>query len=66
MIWLSGLVAARALVEVQTRNEVAVINPRTNRVIRHVALPGCEHNRGLLVDAPRRLAFLACQATRRC
>jgi len=54
-------VAKRVLVDVQTRNEVAVINPRTNRVIRRVALPRCEHNHGLLVDAPRRLAFVACQ-----
>jgi DNA-binding beta-propeller fold protein YncE len=54
-------VANRVLVDVQSRNEVAVINPRTNRVIRRVALPGCENNHGLLVDAPRRLAFVACQ-----
>jgi DNA-binding beta-propeller fold protein YncE len=25
-----------------------------------VALPGCDHDHGLLVDAPRRLAFVAC------
>ena len=48
------------LADVQTENEVAVISPRTNRVIRRVALPGCDHNHGLLVDAPRRLAFVAC------
>jgi DNA-binding beta-propeller fold protein YncE len=54
-------VANRVLVDVQTRNEVAVINSRTNRVIRRVALAGCEQNHGLLVDAPRRLAFVACQ-----
>ena len=54
-------VANRVLVDVQTRNEVAVINPRTYRVVRRVPLPGCEHNHGLLVDAPRRLAFVACQ-----
>ena len=58
-------VANRVLVDVQTRNEVAVINPRTNQVIRRVALPGCENNHGLLVDAPRRLAFVACQGNAR-
>ena len=58
-------VANRVLVDVQSRNEVAVINPRTNRVIRRVALPGCENNHGLLVDAPRRLAFVACQGNAR-
>jgi len=54
-------VTRRVLADVQTRNEVAVINPRTNRVVRRVALPGCDHDHGLLVDAPRRLAFVACQ-----
>jgi DNA-binding beta-propeller fold protein YncE len=53
-------VSGHVLVDVQTRNEVAVINPRTNRVIRRVPLPGCDHDHGLLVDAPRRLAFVAC------
>ena len=53
-------VSGRVLADVQTRNEVAVINTRTYRVVRRVALPGCDHDHGLLVDAPRRLAFLAC------
>ena len=53
-------VSGHILADVQSRNEVAVINTRTNRVIRRVALPGCDHDHGLLVDAPRRLAFVAC------
>jgi DNA-binding beta-propeller fold protein YncE len=53
-------VGDRVLVDVQTRNDVAVINPQTNRIVRRVALPGCDYNHGLLVDAPRRLAFVAC------
>jgi YVTN family beta-propeller protein len=52
--------SGHVLADVQTENEVAVISPRTNRVIRRVALPGCDHDHGLLVDAPRRLAFVAC------
>jgi DNA-binding beta-propeller fold protein YncE len=48
------------LADVQTRNDIAVINPRTNRVIRRVGLPGCDHDHGLLVDSPHRLAFVAC------
>jgi DNA-binding beta-propeller fold protein YncE len=48
------------LVDVQTRGDVAVIDPRSNRVIRRVALPGCDHPHGLNVDAPRRVAFVAC------
>jgi len=58
-------VSGRVLADVQTRNEVAVISPRTNRVVRRVALPGCEHDHGLLVDAPRRLAFVACDGNAR-
>jgi DNA-binding beta-propeller fold protein YncE len=53
-------VSGRILVAVQTRNDVAVINTHTKRVIRRVLLPGCDHDHGLLVDAPRRLAFVAC------
>lgn len=49
------------LVDVQTRNVLAVIDPRTARVIRDLALPGtCVHPHGLLVEAQRRLAFVAC------
>lgn len=50
----------RVLVAVQTRNDVAVVDPRTEHVTRRVALPGCRHPHGLLVDASRRLAFVAC------
>jgi DNA-binding beta-propeller fold protein YncE len=53
-------VSRRVLVDVQSRNELAVIDPRSERVTRRLALPGCEHDHGLLVDAPRRLAFIAC------
>ena len=52
----SGLV----LVAVQSRNVIAVIDPRANRVVRRVSLPGCEYDHSLLIDAPRRLAFVAC------
>jgi len=50
----------RVLVAVQTQNVVAVVDPRSNRVVRRVALPGCDHSHGLLVDSMRRLAFVAC------
>ena len=51
----------RILVGVQSRNEVAVINPRSNEIVRRVAVPGCDGSHGLLVDSPRRLAFVACE-----
>jgi len=55
----------RILVDVQTRDEVAVVDPRSLRVVRRVALPGCDHPHGLNVDAPRRLAFVACDGNAR-
>ena len=53
------------LADVQTQNVVAVINPRTRRIIRRISLPGCNHDHGLNVDAPRRLAFVACDGNAR-
>jgi DNA-binding beta-propeller fold protein YncE len=53
-------VSGNVLAAVQTRNQVAVIDPRSNRVVRRVALPGCDHPHGLYADAPRRIAFVAC------
>jgi DNA-binding beta-propeller fold protein YncE len=58
-------VSGRILVAVQGRNELAVIDPKTMRVIRRVALAGCDHSHGLLVDAPHRLAFVACDRNAR-
>ena len=55
----------RILADVQTQNQVAVIDPRSNVVVRRVALPGCDHPHGLYVDAPRRLAFVACDGNAR-
>jgi DNA-binding beta-propeller fold protein YncE len=52
----------RILVAVQTRGDLAVIDPRSNRVVRRVKLPNC-YAHGLLVDSPRRLAFVACEQT---
>jgi DNA-binding beta-propeller fold protein YncE len=52
-------------VDVQSRNDIAVIDPRKNRVVRRVALPGCDHPHGMLVDSPRRLAFVACDGNAR-
>jgi DNA-binding beta-propeller fold protein YncE len=52
--------SGRVLVAVQSRNDLAVVDPRSEHVTRRVALSGCRHPHGLLVDAPRRLAFVAC------
>jgi DNA-binding beta-propeller fold protein YncE len=57
--------SGKVLADVQSRNQVAVIDPRSNRVVRRVALPGCNHPHGLNVDAPRRVAFVACDGNAR-
>ena len=48
------------LADVQTRNEIAVIDPRSNRILKRIPMPGCANDHGLLVDSSRRLAFVAC------
>jgi DNA-binding beta-propeller fold protein YncE len=53
---------ATVLVDVQTRNEVAVIDTTTNTVTRRIPLPGCDHDHGLNLDTTDRLAFIACDA----
>jgi DNA-binding beta-propeller fold protein YncE len=47
------------LVDVQTRDEVAVIDPKTNKLIKRVPVH-CQSDHSLLVDSSRRLAFVAC------
>ena len=51
---------ANMLVDVQTRNELAVIDTETNTITRRRALPGCDHDHGLSLDSGSRLAFVAC------
>jgi DNA-binding beta-propeller fold protein YncE len=48
------------LADVQTRNELAVIDPAGLTVTRRLALPGCDHPHGLTLDSAHRLAFVAC------
>ena len=48
------------LADVQTRDDIAVIDPRTNRIVRRIAVPGCVSDHGLSVDTSRELAFVAC------
>src|SRR5262249_27791511 len=48
------------LVDVQTRNELAVIDTATMAITRRVPLPGCDHDHGLALDPPHQLAFVPC------
>lgn len=51
----------RVLVAVQTRDEIAAIDPRTDTVLKRYALPrSCDDDHSLLIDSPGRLAFVAC------
>ncbi len=48
-------------VNVQTKDEIAAIDPATNSIARRYALPAaCQNNHGLLIDAASRRAFGAC------
>src|SRR5712691_8992128 len=57
--------SGRILADVQTRGDIAIIDPRSNRIVRRLALDGCASPHGLLVDSSRRLAFVACDANAR-
>jgi DNA-binding beta-propeller fold protein YncE len=48
------------LVDVQTLDVIAVIDPRSQRIVSRIAVPGCRNDHGLLVDAAHRLGFVAC------
>jgi DNA-binding beta-propeller fold protein YncE len=50
----------RVFADVQTLNEIAVIDPRTNRIVKRIHVPSCVSDHGLLIDAPHRIAFVAC------
>ncbi|MFL6110908.1 MAG: YncE family protein [Catenulispora sp.] len=58
-------VSGTILVDVQSRNQLAQIDPATLAVTRHLDLPGCDHDHGLALDAADRLAFVACDGNAR-
>src|SRR6185437_4302371 len=45
----------------QTRGRLAEIDPANNKVVARINLPGAKGNHGLYIDAPARLAFVACE-----
>jgi len=42
----------RVLADVQTRNQIAVIDPHTRTILTRAAVPGCDHDHGLILDPP--------------
>jgi YVTN family beta-propeller protein len=53
-------VSHQVLVDVQTLNQLIAINPATLQVVARTHLPDCQSDHSLLIDAPQRLAFVAC------
>lgn len=53
-------VTQRIFANVQTRNQLVEIDPISDKVVRRTELPGAMGNHGLYIDAPARLAFIAC------
>lgn len=54
-------ISHKVFVDVQTLDEIAAIDPRTNKLVAHYPLPGsCRDDHSLLIDAPARVAFVAC------
>ena len=59
-------VRRRVFVDVQTRDEIVAIDPRSNAIVRRYRLPAtCNDDHSLLLDAPARLAFVACDGNAR-
>lgn len=50
----------RMYVDVQTLDRLVAIDPKTKHIVASYPLPGCQHDHGLYIDAPNRLAFVAC------
>ncbi len=54
-------VSQRVFIDVQTRDEIVAIDPRSNAIVQRYHLPDtCNDDHSLLLDAPARLAFVAC------
>mgnify|MGYP001026633196 FL=1 len=49
----------------QTRNQLVEIDPVADKVVARIDLPGARGNHGLYIDAPARIAFIACEGNNR-
>lgn len=54
-------VSRHIFVNVQTREQLVEIDPTTDQVVARIELPGAKGNHGLLIVAPQRRAFIACE-----
>jgi hypothetical protein len=53
------------VVDVQTRDDLAVIDPAQGTVIERHGLPGCDHDHGLQLDVAHHRGFVACDGNAR-
>ncbi|WP_343226195.1 hypothetical protein [Ralstonia sp. GX3-BWBA] len=58
-------VSKHILVNVQGRGTLIEIDPRTDKIVDRIPLPGADGNHGLLIEPKLRLAFIACEDTDR-
>jgi YVTN family beta-propeller protein len=58
-------VSKHIFANVQTRNQLVEIDPKTDRVVERIELPGADGNHGLLIDPDGRRAFIACEGNDR-
>ena len=58
-------VTGKVYVPVQSRNELAVIDPATGRVVAHYSLPGGDHPHGLMLAPSATLGYIACDGNDR-
>ncbi len=54
-------VSRHIFVGVQTRNELAEVDPRELKVIRRYPVPGCNSSHSVVIDAEQRAAYVGCQ-----
>ncbi|MFL5536658.1 MAG: hypothetical protein ACJ8AP_13205 [Gemmatimonadales bacterium] len=54
-------VAHRIWVAVQTRNQLVAIDPGSDSIVGRYDLEGADHPHGLFIDAPHRIAYVACE-----
>lgn len=54
-------VSGHIFANVQTRDDLVEIDPATDKIVARHPLPGADGNHGLLIDAPARRAYIACE-----
>lgn len=54
-------VSKHMFANVQTREQLVEMDPANDTVVSRTNLPGAKGNHGLYIDAPSRLAFIACE-----